>query len=357
MIKRILLKGIATYQEQVEINNLRKINFFYGSNGSGKTVLSKVIANPDKYSTCEVEWENKLKTVVFNEDFVSSVFYQSDSFPGIYTIGEEAIDIENQIKTKKEEKTQIEDGKKSLDITLRQKNEDLKKINDNLLELCWKKIYQKYQNDFEEIFAGYKNSKQNFSNRLLKEFSENHSQLQTKEYLTQRYELLYKEKLKIINELNLISNDIITQFEKLEFNEILWTKIIGKKDVDIASMIEKLHNHDWVRQGKQYYEQNYNEENKSYICPFCQQATPDDFKKKLEEYFDETYEFQIKKLNTLTEGYKKLQNELIQYFDDLLLTEGNKYFESKKEDIKYQIDLIKKTLEKNVILIEGKKEK
>ena len=359
MIKRILLKGIATYEEQVEINDIRKINFFYGGNGSGKTVLSKVIANPDNYSTCKVEWENnsELKTVVFNEDFVSSVFYQSDSFPGIYTIGEEVIGIEKQIKTKNENRKLIEDGKKSLDITRGKQKENLEEVEDNFRRLCWKEIYQKYQNDFEEIFAGYKNSKQNFADRLLKEFSENHSQLQTKEYLTQRYDLLYKEKLKIINELNLISNDIIAQFEKLESNEILRTKIIGKKDVDIASMIEKLHNHDWVRQGKQYYEQNYNEEKKSYICPFCQQATPDDFKKKLEEYFDETYESQIKKLNTLTEGYKNLQNELSQYFDDLLLTEGNKYFESKKENIKNQIDLIKKTLEKNVILIEGKKEK
>jgi len=359
MITRILLKGIAPYEEQVEINDIRKINFFYGGNGSGKTVLSKVIAKPDNNSTCKVEWENnsKLKTVVFNEDFVRNYFYESEELDGIYTIGEGAGDIEDQIKTKKEGRTPIEEGKKNLYTTLGQKNEYLKKNYDNFLELCWEKIYQKYQNEFNAVFGGYRNSKQKFSDKLLNESVINHSQLQTKEYLTQRCDLLYKEELKIINELNLISKDIITQFGELESNEILWTKIIGKKDVDIASMIEKLHNHDWVRQGKQYYEQNYNEEKKSYICPFCQQATPDDFKKKLEEYFDETYENQIKKLNTLTEEYKNLHNELTQYFDDLLLTEGNKYFESKKEDIKNQIDLIKKTLENNVILIEGKKEK
>jgi len=359
MIKRILLKGIAPYEEQVEINDIKKINFFYGGNGSGKTVLSKVIAKPDNNSTCKVEWENnsKLKTVVFNEDFVRNYFYESKELDGIYTIGEGAGDIEDQIKTKKEGKTQIENDKKSLDITLGKQKEKLEEVVDNFRRLCWKDIYQKYQNNFDEIFAGYKNSKQNFAERLLKEFSENTSQLRSEDYLTQQYDLLYKEELKIINELNLISKDIITQFGELESNEILWTKIIGKKDVDIASMIEKLHNHDWVRQGKQYYEQNYNEEKKSYICPFCQQATPDDFKKKLEEYFDETYENQIKKLNTLTEEYKNLHNELTQYFDDLLLTEGNKYFESKKENIKNQINLIKKTLENNVILIEGKKEK
>ena len=58
MIKGILLKYIVTYKEQIEINNLRKINFFYGSNGSGKTVFPKVIANPVNYNLCKVEWEN-----------------------------------------------------------------------------------------------------------------------------------------------------------------------------------------------------------------------------------------------------------------------------------------------------------
>lgn len=359
MIKKILLEDIATYKEQVEINNLRKINFFYGSNGSGKTVLSKVIANPGNYPLCKVEWENnnELKTVVFNEDFVRNYFYESEELNGIYTIGEGAGNIENQIKEKNTEKIQIENYKNSLNTTFGQKKEDLKKVDDDFRELCWDKIYQKYQNNFDEIFVGYKNSKQNFAERLLKEFSENTSQLQIKEYLTKQYNLLYKEELKIINELKLISNDIITQFKEFESNEILGKKIIGKKDVDIASMIEKLHNHDWVRQGKQYYEQNYNEENKSYICPFCQQATPDDFKKKLEEYFDETYENQMQELINLIEKYKKLQKELTKYFDDLLLTEGNKYFESKKEDIKNQIELIKKIVESNAILIEGKKEK
>ena len=112
MIKRILLKGIATYQEQVEINNLRKINFFYGSNGSGKTVLSKVIANPDKYSICEVEWENKLKTVVFNEDFVSSVFTNLIFSRYIYN-RRRSNRYRKSNKNEKEEKHRLKMAKKS----------------------------------------------------------------------------------------------------------------------------------------------------------------------------------------------------------------------------------------------------
>jgi len=359
MIKRILLKDIATYNEQVEINNLRKINFFYGSNGSGKTVLSKVIANPDNYSTCKVEWENnsELKTVVFNEDFIRNYFYESEELDGIYTIGEGAGDIEEKIILQNKEKEKLNSKVNQFKESKEQSEQKEQTIIKEFKEQCWDKIYRKYKDNFNEIFVGCKNNKQIFAERLLNESSKNQSQLQTKEYLTKQYNLLYKEELKIINELSLISNDIITQFEELESNELLGKNIIGKKDVDIASMIEKLHNHDWVRQGKQYYEQNYNEENKSYICPFCQQATPDDYKKKLEEYFDETYENQIQQLYNLIAKYKNLRKELTKYFDDLLLTEGNKYFESKKEDIKNQIDLIEKTLENNVNLIERKKEK
>lgn len=75
MITKIKLNKIATYKEPVELTKLTKISFFFGSNGSGKTVLSKLIANPENYPTCKLEWENnaEIKRVVYNEDLVRKV--------------------------------------------------------------------------------------------------------------------------------------------------------------------------------------------------------------------------------------------------------------------------------------------
>ena len=311
MITKIILKKIATYTETVELTNLRKVNFFFGSNGSGKTALSKLIANPENYPICDIEWENntEIKRAVYNEDFVTSVFYQSKNFPGIFTIGEESKTIEEKIEKKNEEREKLEKKITSLNITLQEKKDNLQENRNNFKELCWNKIYEKYQSEFTDVFIGYRNSKEKFSECLLKEYSNNKSELREKEYLTNRYNLLFKEKREIIDELKVISEETLTQLQNLESNEIVKTKIIGRKDIDIAAMIEKLHNHDWVRQGKQYYEKNYDEKTESYICPFCQQATPYDFKQKLEEYFDEAYESQINKLDVLINGYKKMKDK------------------------------------------------
>ncbi len=71
-------------------------------------------------------------------------------------------------------------------------------------------------------------------------------------------------------------------------------------------MIHKLKNHDWGRQGKDYCEKNYSEEEKAYYCHFCQQITPSDFKEKQEKYFDETYEKQINELKCLVNKFTKI---------------------------------------------------
>ena len=358
MITKIKLHNIATYSNPVELTELPKINFFFGSNGTGKTTISKLLANPDYYSSCQVEWQNeKLKTIVYNEDFVRSVFYQSENLPGIFTMGQGAKDIEEQIKQKNDEKGQLNEEKNRLYGTLENKKKELQNKENNFRELCWKKIFEKYNETFNNIFTGYRNSKEKLANRILHEFSKNQSELKDINFLKERYNLLYNEELKTISEIIQLTDDIYNQLENLESNQILKTKIIGKDDIDIAKMIEKLHNHDWVRQGKEYYEKNYDEKTNSYICPFCQQKTADSFKRKLEEYFDETYNNQIKEVNQFKNSYSEITAKIGEYFDKLIAIGGNKYFEREKEKIKTQIQIIRGILNENQLLINKKIDK
>jgi len=358
MITKIKLHNIATYSNPVELSKLTKINFFFGSNGTGKTTISKLLANPDSYRGCQVEWQNeKLKTIVYNEDFVRRVFYQSENLPGIFTMGEEAKDIEEKIKQKNNAKEQLNKEKNQLNATLENKNIELQKKENNFRELCWEKIFEKYNETFNNIFDGYRKSKEKLANRILDEFSKNQSKQQNENYLIERYNLLYNEELKTISEIIQLTDDIYNQLENLESNQILKTKIIGKDDIDIAKMIEKLHNHDWVRQGKEYYEKNYDEKTNSYICPFCQQKTTDNFKRKLEEYFDETYNNQIKEVNQFKNSYSEITAKIGEYFDKLIAIEGNKYFEREKGKIKTQIQIIHGILSENQLLINKKIDK
>lgn len=83
----------------------------------------------------------------------------------------------------------------------------------------------------------------------------------------------------------------------LETNPILKKRVIGKDDVDIAAMIKKLGNSDWVRQGRGFYDLNEG------VCPFCQKETTSAFALSLNEYFDETFVSDSKAIADLATNY------------------------------------------------------
>jgi len=349
MITNIVINQVATFKNEVKVENLKAINFFYGSNGTGKSTISKLLASQDSYPTCSIEWQNnyKLKIIVYNEDFVQKYFYQSPNLPGIYTIGEGVSDIETQIREKKDKIDRLNNDLIGLNITLKnKKNEEVTNWN-NFKENCWSNIYQKYQNDFDDIFTGFKNSKEKLAQELLNISGGSNVQIPDINTLKEKFNLLYKKDLNNIENIPLIDNSILEKLKELESNQILTTKIIGKQDVDIARMIHKLQNHDWVSQGKIYYEQNYDVSTKKYICPFCQQPTPDEFKKQLEDYFDESYTNQISSLNKLTVEYERITNKITDYFDKLFNISENEYLNEKKTTLQDKSNFIKSLINEN----------
>lgn len=90
MIKKITMRNCATYDENgIELSDCSKVNFIYGSNGSGKSTISNYfqdITEP-KYADCTVEWEfnQPLEVLVYNRHFKESNF--SGDIDGIFTLG------------------------------------------------------------------------------------------------------------------------------------------------------------------------------------------------------------------------------------------------------------------------------
>lgn len=57
MIEGIRIKSVASFGAEAQsIDGLSNNNFFYGANGSGKTTISRVIADEDDYPECSVTW-------------------------------------------------------------------------------------------------------------------------------------------------------------------------------------------------------------------------------------------------------------------------------------------------------------
>ena len=116
----------------------------------------------------------------------------------------------------------------------------------------------------------------------------------------------------MIELINTISFDTILEIEN---NPIWKKKIVGKADIDIAGLINHLNISDWVYEGKNYLQEE------SDICPFCQERTiTEDFREKLNSFFNENYISDIACLKELKQKYEISVQNLI---DQLNIIEAN----------------------------------
>lgn len=58
MIDSIQVSGIATFDSAPEVLfGLSEFNFIFGSNGTGKTTITRIIADEGQFPTCGVTWK------------------------------------------------------------------------------------------------------------------------------------------------------------------------------------------------------------------------------------------------------------------------------------------------------------
>lgn len=301
MISKLSLSNIATFTQKVEIEPT-EINYFYGSNGSGKTTLSNVIADDSAFPECCLSWQaNPIETLVYNKNFVENYFSQSSSIKGIFTLGKDATEAKRFIEETKKDIEGHEEAMTVLNKSLENNKKDEAQITDEIVGKCWA-IKGKYETDFREAYTGSIGSKKAFLKKCLQE-QNNTSPLSTLEEIKEKCQKVFSNTLQIYDQVSeLVLPDLIT----LENHAILKTKIVGKEDVPIGVLIAKLGNSDWIKQGLGYLNQTEKQ------CPFCQQSIEITLKAEIESVFDETYNKQVKELETYQISYSQVVSALIQ---------------------------------------------
>jgi wobble nucleotide-excising tRNase len=351
MITAIKLKNLATYDAVgTEISNLTKINFIYGANGSGKTTLSNFIANQEdpKFQNCSIEWEQNqdIKSLVYNKEFRDKNFGK-DSLNGIFTLGQATKEQKDLILQKQQELSQIAEDCKNKKATLESQQGKLSKQEEEFKEWCWDNIFKKYKDNFKEAFQGVSGKKISFKEKLLNEFNNNTNNILSLEELDDKAKIIFGE---IPEQLNEIYNIAFEEINIIELNEIWAKKIIGKGDVDIAKLMQKLNLNDWVNQGRSFITEDS-------ICPFCQQETiSENFRKQLEDYFDKSFTEDIKNINILVQNYlnyiENINNQLSQIIENQKNNPNSKLnldmFASNFETLKSQFLSNKKTLDEKL---------
>ena len=259
---------------------------------------------PDDYPSSCITWEklNPLEIRVYNRDFVDGNFNQN--LKGVFTLGEMAKETLEKISVTKEKIKQSQEVINVLNNTLQGtdgnggKKSELSKLTQTY-KVKFYKMKQKHSDKLSgaqsgEGMKGFIGSQDSFMEKVLTESASNMATLLLQTELEEKAKTVFSNALATVEPLMEIN---VEEIIKHENNPILQKRIIGKDDVDIAAMILKLNNSDWIRQGISFYEANNN------VCPFCQQATDEHFKKSLSEYFDEAFLQDSNAIKTLVDNY------------------------------------------------------
>ena len=315
MIEKIVIAKVATFGETPEpMDGLSQFNYFYGPNGSGKTTLSRLIANPagPQFSACDLKWRSATpqEVLVYNRDFITRNFNASSEIKGIFTLGEKQADTIQKIADKNEEIRALTEKFDNATNTLQGPDggggrlAELSVLEAQIKETIW---LQKKEHEvrFKGPLRGCLDSKDKFKAKVLQERTANSSSVLSVAELETKANTLFGSDPTEEAQVGLVDGSALLAHES---NPILHKRVIGKEDVDIAAMITKLNNSDWVRTGKTYYDAN------GGVCPFCQQSTSEGFARSLNEYFDETFIADSKAIDALVSDYstdsERLQQQL-----------------------------------------------
>lgn len=341
MITNLTLFDVATFSEEVIIKPT-EVNYFYGGNGSGKTTISKLIQNPLLFNKCKLEWKSSpLETLVYNKDFVNQNFSESNIIKGIFTLGKDSKDIKEFIDAKTEEIVNVDKLIGRYSGTLDDLNNQLENEKGIISEKCWS-IKKKHDIHFKEAFVGNIKSKFHFLAKCLNE-KDNDIELMKYEEILSTSKKIYNNEL---NTKELLNEFQFESLEKLEKDPILITKIVGKEDIDVGKLIKNLNNSDWIKQGREYLEKSEDK------CPFCQQdILNDNLEIIFNQYFDETYGLQIKRIDKYYEQYSKYINNKIEEIISTLVVVAD---DDNKKELVSILQVIKEKYKSNIKLLDSK---
>tara|TARA_R110002124_G_scaffold249335_1_gene414454 strand:- start:981 stop:3335 length:2355 start_codon:yes stop_codon:yes gene_type:complete len=308
MIENIRLANEGAYDAAgTELKELKKLNFIFGSNGSGKTTISRIVEGTGTFPDCQITWAggSPLETRVYNKDFVEKHFDAESNIKGIYTFGKN-VEVAEKIKTLKVEadaiKAKLGNLRKNLsgDDGISGKKKEREVLAAQLIEDVW--VAKKKFDGLDTAFTGLNNNKKNFCERYLTEASSNGATVRDISELREDATTVFSGAL---TKATVLPDQDGSKITALESSAILKKRIIGKEDVDIAALIEKLGNSDWVQQGRQYFDQLEDQ------CPFCQQKTDAAFRESLEAYFDESYVADLAAIDKLLADYTSAARDLL----------------------------------------------
>ena len=311
------------------------INYFYGKNGSGKSTIAHLIRSKSGITPDISNFE----VLVYDQDFITKNIKEDAAMPGVFSLNEGNIEIQNKVAELNEERNQLTVQYHEKTKALTEAKEKLLKLRKALDLSCWQ-ITADIRNFFSKALAGKRGRKSVFTDELLS-IKEPHEQ--NIKVLQTLYETAFDESARSYPLLKEGCNE--SPADSLD-PILLSQPIISSADTPFAKFIQAVGATDWVKQGHELFAEKTNGH-----CPYCHQLLPDDFTKQLAACFDEEYKSDMDSLKNFQQSYNDAFAQLLTQFDNNLNCEFSRIdFTAYKE----QLINLKKTVQINQGLIQVK---
>ncbi|MBC6904507.1 hypothetical protein DWB84_03375 [Saccharophagus sp. K07] len=302
MITEIHMDAVASFKKATSLVTDKKINLIYGLNGTGKSTISRFLYDPSDpaFSSCKKVSAASIPVLVYNQNFIRDNFYVADRLKGIFSLSKENKIAERKIAeaTKKQGELEQELQKKRTEKEIA--TQEFFQKGHQAIDKVWsiKQTYAGGDRVLEYCLEGLKGHKDKLFSYLVdipKPASKPKKDVQK---IRQEVEALQGD-AQIQPRLAVLSFSA----HGVEADPVLGKSILGNADTEVATLIEKLGNSDWVKQGLSYLPESVGDSNAQ--CPFCQETTiSEKFIYRIKAYFDVTYERQLDELAQLLKSYR-----------------------------------------------------
>ncbi len=315
MLQYLRLRGAPAFDPAsgADIGPLKPANFFFGPNGSGKTTISRALADSTRFAGTSLEWlpaASELGIKVYNRDYVNATLTPAGHLAGVFLLGETNAEIQTEIESLTGPRGSIAVAKEDLarlQSSLGAKNDEIDGVRTALKQAAWAKRNE-VPAELREMFTGYNNSKDRLLDRLLEVAAAHATASDDFAALTSEAAAVLAEDTQPLLELPLGRGIRIADAPG---HSLFGVAVVGSGDVRLAPLIQQLGNADWVQRGRTHLD------HANGVCPFCQRVVPSDLGEQLEAYFDRTYVEQMEQLAALNQHFETWVQQWTTYLDDL----------------------------------------
>lgn len=309
MLTRIDMDAVASFRQATSLATDKKINLVYGLNGTGKSTISNFLYDPHDlaFVSCKKTPDQTPPILVYNQTFVRDNFFVADKLKGIFSLSKENKAAEEKIAEATKKQAELEQILESRRNAKEFVSGEFSKQKHQAIDEVWK-IKQTYSGGdrvLEYCLEGLMGQKEKLFAHLqgiLKPTQEPAKDIQK---IRKEVEELKGTDAQPQGRLETLS----FQAKDVETEKVFGKSIIGNSDSEVAGLIEKLGNSDWVKQGLAYLPERMNETKEP--CPFCQENTiSGQFIENIKSYFDGVYQEQITTLEKLRALYRAAIDQL-----------------------------------------------